>query len=353
MRRTTFGTLFFLLLALPVAPSPLDRQAPAPPPLPPAPRIRENFRERYQAARQGPEVTERFSRSVRLGRNGAFEIANIAGDITVTGGGGDEVRIEAVKRVRHRDNAEAKEQLESLQIEVVELSNRVEVRTVYPRQARSISAAVDYTINLPSGATTSVRTVSGDVRVTNVRGELRAESMSGNVVTSGTTRLSQVKSVSGDVQINDASAEGEVTVNTVSGTLSVRGLKARLIDFGSVSGDVLLTDVECERADVKSVSGNIEYGGSLARNGRYRMNSHSGLLRLAVAGNTGFELEATTFSGNVRSDIPVTLRTGQKPERSNGRHLSRLNRSIRGSFGDASATITLQSFSGDIIVTKR
>lgn len=318
----------------------------------PTVKVREAWRERYQSSRQGPEVTERFSRTVRLGRNGAFEIANVAGNITVTGGGGDEVRIEAVKRVRHRDDSEAKAQLESLRIEIVELSNRVEVRTVYPRQMRSISAVVDYTINLPSGATTSIRTVSGDVRVTNVRGELRAESVSGNVVTSGATRLSLVKSVSGDVEVNDGSAESEVTVNTVSGNLSARGLKARSIDLGSVSGDVLLTNVECERADVKSVSGNIEYSGSLARNGRYQMKSHSGLLRLAIGGNTGFELEATTFSGNVRSDIPLTLRTGENPARGDGRRF-RMSRAIRGSFGDASAIVTLQSFSGDITVTKR
>lgn len=353
MMRTTLGTLFSLLLALPAASSSLDRQGPQPPPPPPTSRIREHFRERYQAARQGPEVTERFSRSVRLGRNGAFDVVNIAGDITVTGGGGDEVRIEAVKRVRHRDSAEAKAQLESLQIEVTELSNRVEVRTVYPRRGRSISAAVDYTITLPAGAATSIRTVSGDVRVTNVRGELRAESVSGNVVASAATRLSLVKSVSGDVRVSDASTEGEATVNTVSGNLTARSLKARSLDLGSVSGDVSLTDVECERADVKSVSGNIEYSGPLARNGRYHMNSHSGVLRLAIAGNTGFELDATTFSGSVRSDIPLTLRIGPKGVRSNNRLPPPMNRSIRGSFGDASAIVALQSFSGDIVVTRR
>jgi DUF4097 and DUF4098 domain-containing protein YvlB len=353
MTRATLGTLFCLLVALPAASSPLDRQGLSPNPRPLPPRVREDFRERFQSRREGPEITERFSRTVRLGRNGAFEITNIAGDITVTGGGGDEVRIEAVKRVRHRDSSEAKAQIDALQIEIVELSNRVEVRTIYPRQGRNISAAVDYTINLPSGATTSIRTVSGDLRVTNVKGELRAETVSGDVVTTGAARLSLVKSVSGDIQVSDASADGEVTVNTVSGNLNARGLKARSIDLGSVSGDVLLTDIQCDRAEVKSVSGNIEYSGSLARNGRYQMKTHSGLVRLAIAGNTGFELEATTFSGSVRSDIPLTLRTGQKADFRDGGRSARMNRSIRGAFGDASAIITLQSFSGDIIVTKR
>src|SRR5262249_39040317 len=199
---------------------------------------------------------------------------------------------------------------------------------------------------VPSGAAASIRTVSGNVHVTNVRGEVRAESVSGDVVASATARLALIKSVSGGVHVTDASADGEATVSTVSGDLRIRGLKGRSVDIGSVSGDVSLVDVECERADIRSVSGNIEYSGPLARNGRYRMSSHLGLLRLAIAGNTGFELEATTFSGSVRSDIPVTLRTGASGP-------PRITRSIRGSFGDASAIVTLQSFSGDITVTKR
>jgi DUF4097 and DUF4098 domain-containing protein YvlB len=84
------------------------------------------------------------------------------------------------------------------------------------------------------------------------------------------------------------------------------------------------------------------------------MNSHSGLVRLAIAGNTGFELEATTFSGSVRSDFPLTLRAGTDPDYDDrGRRRGRMQQSIRGSFGDASAIVNLKSFSGDIIVTKR
>jgi hypothetical protein len=81
------------------------------------------------------------------------------------------------------------------------------------------------------------------------------------------------------------------------------------------------------------------------------LNAHSGGIRLTLAGNTGFEVEATTFSGNVRSDFPLTLRAGGDDR--DDRHGPRLNRSIRGSYGDASAILDLKSFSGDIIITKR
>ena len=315
-------------------------------------RVRHEWAARYQDTRYGPEVTERFSKTSRVGRTGALDLSNIAGDIVVTGGDGDEVRIEAVKRARSRDGEDAKRLLDDLQIEVTETANRVEVRTLYPRNRRNYSGSVDYTIAMPSGGSATLRSVSGDVRVTNVRGELRAESVSGDMVTTGATRLSLVKTVSGDIQVTDAAAEGEVTVSTVSGDLTARGLKARSIDLSSVSGDVILTSVTSDRATVKSVSGSLEYSGPLVRNGRYEMTSHSGTVRLAVSGTSGFELEATTFNGDVRCEFPLTLRFGTDDDTGRGRR-NRMNRSIRGTYGDASAIVNLKSFSGDIVVTKR
>jgi hypothetical protein len=53
----------------------------------------------YQG-RSGPERTERFSRKIKIGRDGRVTVNNVAGDIVVTGGPGDEVSIEAIKRTR-------------------------------------------------------------------------------------------------------------------------------------------------------------------------------------------------------------------------------------------------------------
>ena len=50
----------------------------------------------YQGRNNGPEQTERFSRKVKIGRDGRFSLSNIAGDIIVTAGSGDEVSIEAI-----------------------------------------------------------------------------------------------------------------------------------------------------------------------------------------------------------------------------------------------------------------
>ena len=135
----------------------------------------------------------------------------------------------------------------------------------------------------------------------------------------------------------------------MSGTVIGTGLKVRSLDAGSVSGDVRLTGSQIERVEASSVSGNIEFDAPLVKGGRYEFTSHSGNVRILLSGNTGFELDADTFSGSVRSDVPVTLRTLGRTERE--RRGS--PRAIRGTFGDASAILSVRSHSGSLVITKK
>jgi DUF4097 and DUF4098 domain-containing protein YvlB len=309
--------------------------------------------DRYAETRQGPEQTERVSQTVKVGAEGALDLTNISGDVRVTGTSGSAITIEAIKRVRHRDADEAKRLLQELRVDISNVGDRVEVRTTYPRRnsgsgERSISARVDYTIGVPAGASVAIKTISGDASVTNVNGEVRAETVSGNVLVTATPNLAVAKTVSGDVTAKDVGGAANLSLGTVSGTVMASGLKARSLECGSVSGDIQLSDIEVERLVAKSVSGSIEFATALTRGGRYDVGSHSGDIRIVLASQTGFELDASTFSGSVRSDFPVTLRAdGGSRERRD------TNRSIRGSFGDASALLSLKTFSGTVIITRK
>jgi DUF4097 and DUF4098 domain-containing protein YvlB len=302
----------------------------------------------YQGRNRGPEQTERISRRVRIGRDGRVSISNVAGDITVTGGSGDDVSIEAVKRTRG-DRSE----LGRVRIDVDERPGRVEVRTEYERYRndRSGDISVDYTVSVPSSAAVDVKSVSGTVKVSNVQGAVRAESVSGDVITSSTPRLEFAKTVSGDVSLGGVTTDGDLAATSVSGSVSARGLKVRGLELGSVSGSVIISDAACDRLDGKTVSGNIEYAGSLAKAGRYNINTHSGTIRLTLIGSTGFELIANTFSGNIRSDLPITI-GGSSRGRDDRRQFGP-GQSIRGTFGDGSASLSIRTFSGDIVIEKR
>lgn len=313
--------------------------------------------DRYQESRQGLEQTERFAETYKVGADGSLDLTHIAGDVRVTTGRANEIRVEAMKRVRHRDAEEGKRLLGLLRIEVSQVGGRLEVRTVYPRTtgSRSLSANVDYTITVPAAAAVSVKTVSGDVSVNGVRGEVRAETVSGDVDVVATPNLAIAKTVSGDVRARDIGAETSLMLSTVSGTVIATALKVRTLEAGSVSGGVELSNLQVERLQAKTVSGGIMFDGSLARGGRYEFNAHSGDVRIALTNPTGFELDASTFSGSIRSDFPITLRTttgrddGRNPR--SGRAIS--SRAVRGTFGDASAILSVRSFSGTVVITKK
>ena len=309
----------------------------------------------YQGHNNGPEQTERFSRKVKIGRDGRFTLTNIAGDISVTAGTGDEMSIEAVKRTRGD-----KSELANVQITVDERAGRVDVRTEYDqnrdRNRRGNSVSVDYTVTLPASASAELHSVSGAVKVTGVHGSLRAETVSGNVAIIDAPRLETAKTVSGDVSLTGVTAEGDLSAASVSGNVRAKGLKARGVDLGSVSGDISVSEVTCERLGVKTVSGTVEYAGGIVKGGRYEINAHSGTVRLLLTNPAGFELNANSFSGSIRSELPLTIGgdAARRNDSPRGRRDSGGNsHSMRATFGDGSATLVVRTFSGDIIIARR
>jgi hypothetical protein len=302
-------------------------------------------RDRGRQAGRGCEQTEQFSRSARLGRTGIVDIDAQSGDVTVTGGNGTDVQVAATKRVRGQDCEQGKSLLSELRVDVTEGPGRVAVRTSYPR-TRNVNGDIDFIVTVPNGADVLVKTISGDVRIANVRGELRAETTSGDVTITDASRVQLAKTVSGDLQITNAS--GEITGGTISGGVIARNIRGRSLNVNTISGDLVLTDIDVERADVTSNNGSIDFTGNLQKGGRYELRTHSGDVRLTPTGAQGFDVEARTLNGDIVSQYQMTLQgqgTGQ-----GGRGV---NRVLRGTFGDAGAFISLVSFNGDITIVRK
>lgn len=308
--------------------------------------------ERYQRGGGREAQTERLTKTVRIGNQGALDVSNISGDIVVSRGGGNDATIEVVKTARAATADAAKEMLRLVQVDITERGGRAEIRVNYGAAGgglwgrwRNSNVSVAFTIHAPEGTRLTAKSMSGDIRVKDIKGEVAAESISGHVQIAGGGRVSTAKTMSGDVEIVDAQGQGVLEASSASGAVTLRNVKARRLDAQSISGNVVLSAVDCERASIQSMSGDVRYEGPLARNGRYELKSHSGEVRVAVTGGSGFEIDANTFSGSVRSDFPVQAESsGPGGFR---RH------SMHGTFGDGSAVLELNTFSGNIAVTKK
>jgi DUF4097 and DUF4098 domain-containing protein YvlB len=305
----------------------------------------------YQQGRE--EQTERQTRTLKLGTDGELSVANISGDIVVTRTGGGDATVEIVKTARARSSEDARELLGLVQVAVTERNGRAEVKTVYPRDdqmrrnnRRNVNVSVAYSIAAPAGTRLTINSVSGSIRVADIKGDLTLNTVSGAVRIANAGRIAAAKSVSGDVEIIDTQIDGAVEAQSVSGNVVLRKITARRVELGSVSGSVVIEDVQSERVEAHSVSGNVDFGGALAKQGRYELTSHSGDIRISVAGGTGFELEADSFSGSIRSDLPIRTQGGDLNDR--GRR-----RALRGVHGDGSAVLDVTTFSGNIVISKR
>ncbi len=301
---------------------------------------------KFQEARSGPESTETLTRTFAVGPHGSLDIFNLAGPIVVNGIAGGEIVITAVKRVRGAAG-NAKAQLDAISIDIQESPGRIVVRTV-ARRTKQLNTWVDYSVQVPFGTAVSARSLAGDLKVTKVRGEVQLESANGAVEAVGTPKLARVKTLSGDILIaGSGSAEG-MSASSVSGRLVLKGVKTRTLELATISGDMVLVNIACDRVQVRTVSGGTAFAGPLVKSGRYEFTSHAGDVRLALASTQGFELTASTFSGAVHSDLPLTL-ASPEPALPPG---ARDRRDVRGTFGDGSALVIVKSFSGSVSIAR-
>jgi len=209
---------------------------------------------------------------------------------------------------------------------------------------RNVNVSVAYNVATPAGTRLTINSISGSVRVADIKGDVSANSISGTVRIANGGRIAAAKSVSGDVEIIDTKTDGAIEVQSVSGAVTLRKVSARTIDIGSVSGSVAVQDTQCDRVEAHSVSGSVEFGGPLAKGGRYELNSHSGDVRVVLVGSTGFELDANSFSGSIRSDLPLKVQGNDDRGR---------RRSVHGVFGDGSAVLNVTTFSGSVVISRR
>jgi DUF4097 and DUF4098 domain-containing protein YvlB len=238
-------------------------------------------------------LAQDFQQTYRLGPGGVVNIHSVSGDVKVSGYEGDAIVVTAFKEGRDR---------ETVTIEDNSTSNRVEVHDRYPERCRNCNASVRFEVKVPRQIALrydGFGSVSGDVEVNGVTGELKAKSVSGSV---------KVNAVSGSV--NASSVSGNVEVGEVAGTVSAK----------SVSGNV---QVEIVRLDN---SGNMEF------------STVSGNVTVNVPGSLDAEVEMSAMSGEIRTDFPIQIEKAEfGPQRS-----------ARGRVGNGSRRLKMSSVSGNV-----
>ncbi|MBX9927601.1 MAG: DUF4097 domain-containing protein [Gemmatimonadaceae bacterium] len=257
-------------------------------------------------------------------KNGIIDLGIVSGEIIVTGWNRNEARISA--RLEDRGY-----------LETTFTAGRI---TINARSRRGKLGEAMYELSVPIGTTVRARAVSGDITIRATAGESAATTVSGDIDVRDVQRAS-LNSVSGDISADRI--RGRTSVSTVSGEVDVRDLVGD-IDARAVSGTLSFTDARAGNLQAKSVSGDIVYLGSIAPDGSYDLSTHSGDVRIAIPSNAGARISVQTFSGEMRSDFPITLQPGSMT--------GRRDRKMDFTVGTGGARVSLSSFSGDVSVER-
>jgi DUF4097 and DUF4098 domain-containing protein YvlB len=332
-----------------------------------------------------------------VSRPAVLSVENAAGDVTVTGGEGDEIVVAVHKTAWGPTQAEAEAALAALKVTITQNGNAVTVRVEQPEKiviaGSSRSDTVDFTITVPSETAVSASTNFGDatlsgttgkadlktsfgaVNAQDVKGSVTAESSSGAieakrvgaegqtlkletsfgkiVLEDAVAAEASLNSDSGEIELTRVEATGAVSAKSNFGAVTLEQVAAETYDLDTNSGkitvhgahgavkahtdfgDVEVTEATDADLDLSSNSGSIHFSGSLG-NGPHTLTTGFGGIQLSLPDGAALTFDLKTGFGKIKSAFPITTSGDLE------------NDHWRGTINGGGASLTAQTNSGDI-----
>ena len=272
-------------------------------------------------------ANETVERTLEMPADGRVSVENMAGN----------VEIEAWDRAEARVVVEPGDEVEEVEIDALANGIRVYVRN---RGNNNDVDGSDVVMRVPRGAQVEVNGISTDVSVKGIKNSsILIETISGELEVEADTDQLELSAVSGDISFDGAASR--VTAETVSGDVVLVGVSGE-VQANVVSGDVTVEASSVNRARFEGVSGDISLDLSVADGGRLSCDSMSGEVVIRLPAGQEGEFTAQSFSGSISSDFGEVSQVS----RGSGEVLKHRE-------GSSSASIRVESFSGDISIRKQ
>lgn len=202
-------------------------------------------------------------------------------------------------------------------------------------------APVHLVVRVPARARVWVKTADADVTLTGLDGGVDVYTTSGSIRFSGTAGDLHLETMDGNI---DAEASGTwIRARTASGNITLRG-SGEDVGATTVSGRLVLLSTGLRRARLESVTGAIDFRGTLTRDGDLSVESHSGTVDMRLAADLGTEFDLNTYSGTISGDFPYPVSLLRRGEHGTG---------LTFTVGDGGAGVTVRTFKGNIVLRRR
>ena len=249
-----------------------------------------------------------------------LSLENVGGEVTIRAWDRNQVRIQATHSSRTRVGIRVSES----------------VLRLTPQGSRGMGAMggmVDYVLTVPAAMDIQLGGMFADVSIEGTRGSVSVNTVEGNISVKGGAGTLELATVNGKITVEGANAR--LNVRAVSEDIELTNVQGE-IQAETVSGDVTLTRIDGRRVEAQTVSGDVRFDGTLRPDGTYSLLTHSGDVIVAIPENASILIQTAVANGDVSAsfDLPASERSSRR------RQQFRL--------GSASATLELETFSGDI-----
>ncbi len=258
------------------------------------------------------EVRRITEKTFDFNPGGELSIENQNGRIVVEAWDQPRVRIQVTRISRASDPQKAEEYMKQIQSEVTITSDKIEIKSHYPKRQESMgiwailvekstSFQTHYYVQVPVKTRLDLETSNGEVRVRGTQGPITAQSTNGGIEVSGANGALLASTTNGSIEVDDTS--GSLDASTTNG--SITAVFRTLDPKGSLHAS--------------TTNGNVE---------------------VYLPKDVKATVEAGTTNGNIRVSYALT---------SSGVMTSK---TVRGTIGGGGATVSLSTTNGQIRVAR-
>jgi len=275
-------------------------------------------------------VEGHFDRTLKVSGHVDLDIQSGSGNITVHQGDTNSVvvrgQVKASESWFGGGGVSADEKVKRIEQNppIEQNGNTIRIGRIQDEALRN-NVSITYDVTVPKDTSLQSHTGSGDERISDITGPVRANTGSGNLTISNIVSEVRANAGSGDLQISNV--QGRTYTETGSGNIRATGI-AGGFDARAGSGDITFEQtasgsVRAETGSgnirLRNVSGGVEAGagsGDVEVQGKiasdWRIHTGSGEVEVKLPSDAKFNINARSSSGNVEVNHPVTMQGSLK-----------------------------------------
>jgi len=271
------------------------------------------------------DIQNQIRRSFAVTPGGTMRLLTDLGSIEVQSSRDDKVDVQVILTADTSNREKAAKLFKEFTLDTKQSGNSVIVRGRYEEGWGLFhfnnDLEVRYVIHVPAQYNLDLETAGGNIRVSDIRGEVRTETSGGNLYlgridgpVSGNTSGGNV-TVQGAVgklllrtsggNITVGAVQGAVEARTSGGSIKVSQARGDVIAKSS-GGNITLNDV-AGSINAETSGGSMSASISTQPRSDSRLSTSGGNVTISLASTVSVDLDARSDGGYVTSDLPVTI----------------------------------------------